>query len=496
MSRAAPLAASRAWHAADAAVRAALGPLWVRWAVLLTATAVGFHEVLARTVEQTAAGDPVGYVLGVPLYAALAAAGVAVRHRTELPIHDRQTDGITSTVVLVLALALLGLLGPRFSNQPRLWEVGLGALVVLVVGGAVLLLGLRPVTRYRGAWLVLATGWPLPYRVLSAALGASRLVDCLLAVAVAALATAVAVGHSRTRRLVAAAATLAVGGAVAVFLAGTTVPLWVAQLGAGTSGAVLVLAGWLRLARPRRGPDRASVVPGSPASAGWVLAAGLAAAVIGAPATTLPTVTDLPAVVLGTDGAPGWVAVGSTEVAGPTGYYGPGAHWQRTELVQTVGSAEFDVDARPRRVVVDAVTVADAPLLQVVPLGATYAIPNVRTQRASDVDLGHGVTGRAYAVVDDDALLTYSILTFTATLPAGAGATAERVTLVSVDDHRDGARFLVPDRALGGTLATGLARVVRGDAAFADRAGRPKDVELLTGLGRSLVAGVQPGAAP
>ena len=63
-----------------------------RWVFIAATTFLAFHSSLHSVVEVTRAGSLGGYVWVVPIAGGLAAIGVARRNRTELPIHDRQTD--------------------------------------------------------------------------------------------------------------------------------------------------------------------------------------------------------------------------------------------------------------------------------------------------------------------------------------------------------------------------------------------------------------------
>jgi len=74
--------------------------LIVRWALIALLTAVAFWRSFF-SIGVTAHEDGLGgYVWTVPTAAILVAVGLARRHRTELPIHDRQTDIIVGTMGL------------------------------------------------------------------------------------------------------------------------------------------------------------------------------------------------------------------------------------------------------------------------------------------------------------------------------------------------------------------------------------------------------------
>src|SRR3954463_6796142 len=89
--------------------------LIVRWTVISALTGVVFRESF-YSIGVTAHREGVGgYVWTVPTVAILVAVGVTRRHRTELPIHDRQTDIIVGTMGLVLALLIQLVLLQRYA---------------------------------------------------------------------------------------------------------------------------------------------------------------------------------------------------------------------------------------------------------------------------------------------------------------------------------------------------------------------------------------------
>ena len=77
--------------------------LVLRWAFIIATTAVAFHQSLLSLVEVTRNGSLGGFVWTVPVAAILVAFAVARRRRTELPIHDRQTDIIVGLMALAIS---------------------------------------------------------------------------------------------------------------------------------------------------------------------------------------------------------------------------------------------------------------------------------------------------------------------------------------------------------------------------------------------------------
>ena len=80
--------------------------LLLRWALITVLTIVAFQASIASLVQTTRGGGLGGFVWTVVVVGILVALGVSRWHRTELPIHDRQTDVIVGTMGLVLALLI------------------------------------------------------------------------------------------------------------------------------------------------------------------------------------------------------------------------------------------------------------------------------------------------------------------------------------------------------------------------------------------------------
>ena len=87
----------------------------LRWAFISILAVIAFWPSLVSLAITTRGGGLNGYIWMVPVAAILAAQGVARRPRTELPIHDRQTDIIVGTMGLVFALLLHGVLLARYA---------------------------------------------------------------------------------------------------------------------------------------------------------------------------------------------------------------------------------------------------------------------------------------------------------------------------------------------------------------------------------------------
>ncbi|HTY29018.1 MAG TPA: hypothetical protein VMD51_12895, partial [Mycobacterium sp.] len=120
----------------------------LRWLYIAALTVFAFHRSLESLVASTRAGSLDGYIWVVPIAGIMAAIGVARRERTELPIHDRQTDIIVGIIGLGVALMVHGVLLQRYAGYFHLLRLDLLAMWLFVSSASVVLFGLRPVTRF------------------------------------------------------------------------------------------------------------------------------------------------------------------------------------------------------------------------------------------------------------------------------------------------------------------------------------------------------------
>jgi hypothetical protein len=170
--------------------------LTLRWVLIAVLTVVAFRASIVNLVVTTREGGLIGYVWVLPLAAALAALGVAIRRRTELPIHDRQTDIIVGTIGLGLSVMVQGVLLRRYAEFFHLLRLDLFAMWVFVLSSAIVLFGVRPVARFALVWLLMSLVFSLPYQVLVIVLGGGTFAARVAALFIAAAATALSDGES------------------------------------------------------------------------------------------------------------------------------------------------------------------------------------------------------------------------------------------------------------------------------------------------------------
>jgi hypothetical protein len=465
----------------------------LRWAFISILAVIAFWPSLVSLAMTTRGGGLNGYIWMVPAAAILAAQGVARRPRTELPIHDRQTDIIVGIMGLVFALLLHGVLLQRYALYFHLLRLDFLAMYVFVLSSAIVLFGLRPVARFAWVWLLLLAVFTLPYHIMVILLGGNRIAAGAATLIIAGAATGIAVGRTARRGWIGGMAAWGVGLVVLVVMAVffPYAPVTVYQEAPALTATALV--GLVMFFLARRGQSKRILNRKvEPIAAGQVLA-GLPLVLVIA---ILLAMVKLPVIP-----APPPARFAGLQISGPLN---PPAGWHVTEtedypwvkrlhgrisrltrqrMVADVGNPQWDKLSRPRTVMVDNV-VTDRPFsFNVYPAKVVYDVTATRLSKPRRVDLGYGVVGEAVSVVDDHLLVTWNMLQWT----WRNDQRAQRILLITVDNHEDNAPFPRPSGAIAPTLSTIFTVLFRGNSAVDDSNPTFKDVDLLTVFGRGMV---------
>jgi hypothetical protein len=471
--------------------------LIVRWTMIAVLTAVVFRESFF-SIGVTAHLEGIGgYVWTVPTVAILVAIGIARRHRTELPIHDRQTDIIVGTMGLVLALLIQLVLLQRYALYFHLLRLDLLAMWLFVLSTSIVLFGLRPVARFAWVWAMMSMVFALPYYLMVIFLGGTNFAAGAANLVIAGVGAGIATGRTMRRGLMGSIAAWMVGfavlGTIAVFF--TDAPIVVYQEVPPVTAVVVVgIAMFLgsRRGMPKRVLDR-QVEPLAVQQI-WsalplVLAVAIPLAFVHLPAevNTAPIVRSAPAQLSPGQplvAPPGWTTVQRRNYRDMKRLYGGKAVLVRQWMTSLNADSRFDKLARPRTVVVDSL-ISERPFsFGVYPDRVLYGLTAARISEPRETDLGMGVTARVLSVVDDDLLVTWNSVQFA----WGDGEIAQRVTIFAVDNHDPGAPFPEPSADITSSVRTLITLLFRGNAVLNQRTPSFKDAELLTEFGRALVA--------
>ena len=465
----------------------------LRWGYIALLTALAFHRTLASAWGTMLAGGFGAYVWFVPIAALLAAIGIARRSRVELPIHDRQTDIIVATLGLVMALLLHAVLLPRYSLYFYLLRLDLVAMWLFIVSAGVALFGLRPITRFGWAWIVLFMMFPLPYYLLVILLGGNRISAGVGTMVIAATATSVAVGRNTTRAVVGSTLAwltgLAMLGGMAVFLPNASPQVY--QYVPAFSSICLV--GSLMFLAARRGaPKHVLGRKLEPLAARqiWSAVPLLLVVAVLLSLVRLPSVGIAPVVRVNSmdfteplRAPPGWRILETEHYDWVTRFYGRGAVLTRQKMVSEAGNARYDKYSRPRTVMVDSITTLRPASLKVYPSRMLYRVSGIRVSASRPVDLGYGVPADLFSVVDDQILVSWDGLQWTWT----NGTVGRRVVVIAIDNHEDWAPFPQPTGGVAATLNSMFTVLFRGNSAVDDEHPNIKDDDLLTEFGHAVV---------
>jgi hypothetical protein len=465
----------------------------LRWVFIGGLAIIAFWPSLVSLAMTTRGGGLNGYLWMVPVAAILAAQGVARRPRTELPIHDRQTDIIVGTMGLVFALLLHGVLLQRYALYFHLLRLDFFAMYIFVLSSAIVLFGLRPVARFAWVWLLALFMFALPYQILVVLLGGNRVAAGLATMIIAGVATGIAVGRTSRRGWLGSLAAWGVGIAVLVIMAifFPYAPVTVYQEAPALLATALV--GLVMFFMARRGQSKRVLSRDvEPLAAGQVLAGlplvlvvGILLALVKLPVIPSPPVALFSGLQISGPLNPpaGWHITDTADYTWVKRLHGRIAHLTRQRMVADVGNPEWDKLSRPRTVMVDNV-VTDRPFsFNVYPAKVLYDVTATRLSKPRRVDLGYGVVGEAVSVVDDHLLVTWNMLQWT----WRNESRAQRILLITVDNHDDDAPFPAPSGTLAPTLSTLFTVLFRGNSAVDDRNPTFKDIDLLTTFGKGIV---------
>lgn len=473
--------------------------LW-RWLTLVLFCALGFRSSLERSLSDGAAGG-LTYSATAVAMALVMFLGIETQRRAVLPIHDREVDWIIGVIALVLAVSARTQLAPRLIEWFDLLRLDMLSLIIFAFGASALLFGSRATLRFGPAWVTLLLFNSPLFVLISLLCGGGWTGTACAATAGLTVGVAVAAGGGARHRVAAAGVTLVVGTLLTVLAGAVVGEAGLRDILPGVGGVTSVvpaLAGVLvtlvvdatvRRSLPvirRRAPSvrhtRTALIP---------LVAAVAVLIL-VPLPERPTTSvtvDAPGAGGVDPGVPapdGWSVTGGQRYDWAADYFGAGADLRRQVLRADTVVEDWDAQNRRRTVVVDTLC-SDGPVTAGL-FGdeGLYSSINGRRSPKIRIDLGHGVTGQAYTVLDDDAYLTYTRLRFS-WRDAGVTGRVHDVSVIAVDDHRDSAVFPELTDSLNGLAGRIVTVLLRGGAVTEDTDASYKDLGVVTAVGTGLV---------
>lgn len=459
----------------------------LRWVFALGVGLLAFHEPLLRTLENVRQGAG-AYSVTAILMAVILLIGIDRRRQRELPIHDREVDYIAGGLALIVAVTVQWQLVPRFADWYYLLRLDLLALIVWCFGTAALLFGLRATLRFSPAWFVLLLVGAPVFQLLTLAAGGNWWGTATASTLCVSLACGMAVGGTGARRIRTAVAVLVVSLVVM-----TAIALLVAAPSAVTAQLPAVLAvllvgvvGYRSGSAPPLLRRRAPTVHDTRGAMALLVVSAVALALVPLPANLPGELVPGPPSpsVPGVDVPAGWSELDRVDLPWARTYFGDDATLTHQLLRADHPVAKWDREGRPREVVVDTLRAPNSYRRRLFSDETLYTTINGRRSESLDVNLGHGVTGNVYTVLDEDSFLTSTRLNFTWTREDGI---VEHISVIAVDDHRAAAPFPELTRSLGGLVLQLATILLRGNAVTVDEATRFKDLDLVSVVGRGIV---------
>jgi hypothetical protein len=444
-------------------------PVIGRWAVLALATVAGFHQTLISIVTQTYNGDPLAYLLLLPLWGAVLVFGTQLQRKQELPIHDRQIDWILAVGLGAFILMLDELLRPRLGATAELVRIDIFALLLFLMTGCILLFGTRTTGRYWATWAFLIACWPLVYRLVGAALGGTADTYGLLNVGLTTLAVVIASARHATRRL-RNGGCAAITGVLVLAVSSRALPPVAIEIVPSILALAVAVAVELRQNRPQlmqgtgmSGPNEAVKKPILAGVAvlvsGAILSTFSQFAPIGVSPQSLTTVG--PGWTTSAVVPAGWKTTGSHTFNWTASYFGLNSTWNRYQFVPAVAGQV------KQRIVVDALTATEVGPLGTYPAISCYKLSVPYLQSPSLISLGSGVQATLFyansSAAPSPVQAQWVFLTWTWKVIVHSRITYQRLTVLTLDGASEVAGFPVPTApSASGNVRSTFSDILRG----------------------------------
>ena len=228
---------------------------------LLALTLLAYGGVFWEITRSIVGGSRASYLMVMPVLLAMIAYGRAHAPRG---VSDGETDWILALGFGGLALVLSSVADQRFPTLAGLWGLGLVSAVIWSACAAIILFGIARVKQMRSLLVfALLTVTPLPWLLLTAALGGTTFAAAAVATGFGAVAVFLAGWHSPLRlRVATSIGCVLVGLGAAWALSGFARPISV-----GVTAGIIPVLGFVLLQRLRDPGTVSHTCDGLPASA-------------------------------------------------------------------------------------------------------------------------------------------------------------------------------------------------------------------------------------
>ena len=270
----------------------------IRWGyrsrllAVVALVAIAYGSDYVHLVGDALAGSRTPLLALTPLFALLVATGY---RRPPDGVNDNESDWLFVAILGIIGFAGIALVTARFEALAAVWRLDLMGAVLWAVCASVILLGARHTQRMWRVWLFAAiSATPVPVTLAAGALGGSDTANVAVSVCFGATAVYLAGARApRPKRLLAAAASLALGWLTATLLI-DALPLFGVTAIAALGVPVLVHVGMRRWIGT--GADTGPLESYPARSWRSLLALPVLALVVGFAHTSAPTATEPPVV--------------------------------------------------------------------------------------------------------------------------------------------------------------------------------------------------------
>lgn len=465
-----------------------------RGIITIACLIIGFYESFVLLWQNLRIGVA-NYSLLVVLMAIVLFIGLDRKRARALNIHDREVDYIIGGIAVLIAITIKSQLLPRFVDWETLLRLDMFALLFFAFGISGLVFGMRSTFSFAPGWILLFGYNAVAHLIISVIFGGGFWGPVMANIIGLSLAVLVSSNRDLVQATYLALMTVLFGVIFAIIVWALTdgskfltlVPAVLA-----TITVVLVSSRW-RLGQWKIRRRQPTVEKAGPALIAVVVATALLAWI---PTPYVERVNNLPGLQMLAKPAPGVIAPIGWHIDDvqyynwASRYFGPGSSLLRQTMTADHYNEAWDPDGLDRTVVVD--TLQSAERFQQHAFGDETLYSTLRGRKSDtvQVDLGYGVVGRAYTVLDETDFLTYTKLVFEWQT---TNNTVEKISVIAVDDHRAEAKFPELAPSVTRMFIQVVTILFRGNDVTIDTNTQLKDLDLVSQVGRQIVAEQQVG---